>query len=218
MEVFMTRHSGWSIVEGNTACIMYLYRNWVFSRTAEENAAQLNALADDLIENYTDCTDLFLTAEAVAETMKITDKDYDFSQHVLKDKHLFIFLFQAKHKKKESFCRCMKIAGGSMAADIYMLVPHTDHESTPQSIFLHELDHCVNFTLTGAPEVPPEDFVLVTSLVGMKPSDCDIPESFAHCFAMSLPIESDLLSADPFMMVPQNQKRLFIAYFKNKLT
>ena len=28
MEAFMNRHPGWSVVEGNAACMMYLYRNW----------------------------------------------------------------------------------------------------------------------------------------------------------------------------------------------
>lgn len=46
MEAFMDRHPGWSIVEGNAACMMYLYRNWSFSRRVEENVAQLSALAN----------------------------------------------------------------------------------------------------------------------------------------------------------------------------
>ena len=51
----MDRHPGWSIVEGNAACMMYLYRNWSFSRRVEENVAQLSALANDITENYDDC-------------------------------------------------------------------------------------------------------------------------------------------------------------------
>lgn len=31
MEAFMDRHPGWSVVEGNAACMMYLYRNWAFA-------------------------------------------------------------------------------------------------------------------------------------------------------------------------------------------
>ena len=30
MEAFMDRHPGWSVAEGNAACMMYLYRNWSF--------------------------------------------------------------------------------------------------------------------------------------------------------------------------------------------
>ena len=64
MEAFMDRHPGWSVVEGNAACMMYLYRNWSFSKRAEENVAQLSALANDITENYDNCDDSFLTAEA----------------------------------------------------------------------------------------------------------------------------------------------------------
>ena len=214
MEAFMDRHPGWSVVEGNAACMMYLYRNWSFSRKAEENAAQLTALADDLIENYEDCVKGFLTADVAIETVRLADRVYNFSQRILKDQHLFIFLFQAKHRKEDSFCRCMKMADGSVAADIYMLIPHKDHEATPQSMLLHELGHCVNIVLTGDPETPPEDFALVMKLIGADTVECDIAEFFAHCFAMSLLIEPDLLRADPFTIVPQKHKEVFRQYFK----
>ena len=217
MEAFMDHHPGWSVVEGNTACMMYLYRNWVFAKKGEENAAQLVDLADDLIENYEDCEEEFLTAETVVKTMCIADQIYDFSQRILKDQHLFIFLFQARHRTEDSFCRCMKMADGSVAADIYTLIPHKDHEATPQSMLLHELGHCVNIVLTGDPETPPEDFALVMKLIGADKVECDIPELFAHCFAMSLLIEPDLLKADPFKMVPQNHKQMFRTYFEYKI-
>ena len=217
MEAFMNRHPGWSVVEGNAACMMYLYRNWAFAEKAEENATQLIAIADDLIENYEDCDDTFLTADAAAETIKIADRVYDFSQCVLKDQHLFIFLFATRHKKEDSFCRCMTTSDGSLAADIYMLVPHIDHEAIPQSMFLHELGHCVNIALTGNPEVPPEDFALVASLIGVNQEDCDVSEFFAHCFAMSLLIESELINADPFKRVPLSHKQIFRTYFQYKI-
>lgn len=217
MEAFMDRHPGWSVIEGIAACMMYLYRNWAFAEKAEENAAQMKALADGLIENYEDCEEEFLTAELATEVMGIADRVYTFSQRVLKDQHLFIFLFQARHKKDDSFCRCMNMTDGSVAADIYMLIPHKDLEATPQSMFLHELGHCVNIALTGNPEIPPADFALVTSLIGVHQKSCDIPEFFAHCFAMGLLLEPDLLNADPFKTVPQNHKQMFRTYFQHKM-
>lgn len=217
MEAFMDRHPGWSVVEGNAACMMYLYRNWPFSRKVEENTTRLTALADNIFENYEECDGVFLTAELAAETMKIVDRVYNFSKRVLGGQHLFIFLFQTRHKKEDSFCRCVNMADGSVAADIYMLIPHKDLEATPQSMLLHELGHCVNIALTGNPEVPPEDFALVTSLIGVSQDNCDVSEFFAHCFAMSLLIEPDLLNADTFKMVPKNHKQLFRNYFQHKL-
>ena len=217
MEAFMDRHPGWSVVEDNAACMMYLYRNWAFAEKAEKNAAQLAALADDRIENYEECEEKFLTADAATETMCIADRVYNFSQRILKDQHLFIFPFQASHRKEDSFCRCMNMTDGGVAADIYMLIPHKDYEATAQSVLLHELGHCVNIALTGDPEVPPEDFALVMKLIGADKAECDVPEFFAHCFAMSLLIEPDLLNADPFNTVPQNHKQMFRTYFHNKL-
>jgi len=217
MDAFMDHHSGWSVVEGNAACMMYLYRNWAFAEKVEENAAQIKALVAGLIENYEDCEEVFLTADIATENMKIADRVYNFSERILKRQHLFIFLFQTRHKKEDSFCRCMNMADGSVAADIYMLIPHKDLEATPQSTLLHELGHCVNIALTGNLVVVPEDFALITSLIGVNQEDCDVSEFFAHCFAMSLLIESDLLNADPFRTVPQNHKQVFRTYFRIKL-
>ena len=217
IEAFMDRHPGWSVVEGNAACMMYLYRNWSFSPKAEENTAQLTALADDLIENYEKCEEKFLTADVAIETMRIADQVYNFSQRILKGQHLFIFLFQARHRKEDSFCRCMNMTDGSVSSDIYMLIPHKDHEATPQSMLLHELGHCVNIALTSDPEVPPEDFTLVMKLIGADKAECDVPEFFAHCFAMSLLVEPNLLIADPFKMVPMNHKQMFRTYFEYKI-
>ena len=217
MEALMDRHPGWSVLEGNAACMMYLYRNWSFSRKAKENAAHLSALADDVAENFEECDDVFLTAEAVAEAMKIAEHVYHFSKRVMREQHMFIFLFQAKYRTEDSFCRCMKMADGSVAADIYMLIPHKDHEATPQSMLLHELGHCVNIVLTGDPETLPEDFALVMKLIGADTVECDMSEFFAHCFAMSLLIEPELLSADPLKAVPQNHKQMFRTYFQHKI-
>ena len=217
VEALMDRHPGWSVVEGNAACMMYLYRNWAFGEKAEENVAQLTALAEDLIENYEECEEEFLTTDAATETMRIADRVCNFSQHILKDQHLFIFLFQARHRKEDSFCRCMNMTDGSVVEDIYMLVPRIDREATPQSMFLHELGHCVNIALTNNPEVVPEDFALVTSLIGVNYDNCDVAEFFAHCFAMSLLIEPDLLNADPFKAVPLNHKQMFRAYYNYKI-
>lgn len=69
MEAFMDRHPGWIVVEGNVACMMYLYRNWSFSKSVEENVTQLSALANDITENYDNCDDRFLTADVAIETM-----------------------------------------------------------------------------------------------------------------------------------------------------
>ena len=64
MDAFMDRHPGWSVVEGDTACVMYLYRNWSFAEKAEENATQLMVLADDLIENYEECEKEYLALQS----------------------------------------------------------------------------------------------------------------------------------------------------------
>ena len=171
-----------------------------------------------LLRITTNVDDKVLTTEAATENHEGCRAClwFDQAEYYVNEHYCFIFLFHAKHRTEDSFCRCMNMTG-SVAADIYMLVPHKDHEATPQSVFLHELSHCVNIALTGSPEVPPEYFTLVIKLIGVDKVECDIPEFFAHCFAMSLLIEPELLSADPFKAVPKNHKQLFRTYFQLKI-
>ena len=104
-----------------------------------------------------------------------------------------------------------------MQADIYLLVPHKDLSATPQSILLHEIGHMMNLALTGAMEVQPDDFQVVSALLHLNLDGVDCKEFFAHCFAMSLLIEPELNSADPFTMVSKTDKKAFRSYFTYKL-
>ena len=100
--------------------------------------------------------------------MKIVDRVYDFSKQILRNQYMCILLFRAKHRKEDSIFHCMKMADGSVSTDIYILIPHTEYEATPESMFLHELGHCVNIALTGDSECPLEDFIFVMSLSGVN--------------------------------------------------
>lgn len=217
MDALLSGHPGWSVVQGETACAMMLYRNWCFSKSAAENARQFKALAAEIEANYIESDQRFWTQENVTRTMEIANQAYDLSHSIFQNQHCFIFLMTASHRTEDSFCRCFKTTQGQACVDIYLTVPHIERTATPQSILLHELGHCVNLALTGDLEKLPEDFQLVTSLIGIKQLDCDLKEFFAHCFAMSLLIEPELQKADPFCNVPQKDKQLFRTYFQFKI-
>ena len=104
-----------------------------------------------------------------------------------------------------------------MQADIYLLVPHKNLSATPQSILLHEIGHIINLALTSTMEVQPDDFQVVSALLHLDLNGVDRKEFFAHCFAMSLLIEPELISTDPFTMVPKTDKTIFRSYFTYKL-
>ena len=104
-----------------------------------------------------------------------------------------------------------------MQADIYLLVPHKDLSATPQSILLHEIGHIINLALTGTMAVQPDDFQVVSALLHLNLDDVNNKEFFAHCFAMSLLSEPELISADPFTAVSKIDKKVFRTYFTYKL-
>ena len=214
---FLNGHPGWSIVQGETAYVLLLYHNWSFSRDRTENARQMAAIAQELEQHYSDTEKMPISMEAAEAVMRTAERTYLFSRHIWKEHHTLIFLLSATHKTEDSFCHCYQRADCRMQADIYLLVPHKDFSATPQSILLHEIGHIINLALTGTMEVQPDDFQVVSALLHLNLDDVDCKEFFAHCFAMSLPIEPELNSADSFIMVPKTDKKVFRSYFTYKL-
>lgn len=154
-----------------------------------------------------------ISTEDAEIVMRAAEQVYRFSWHIGKEQHTLIFLLPATHKTEDSFCRCYQRADGRMQADIYLLVPHKDFSATPQSILLHEVGHMINLALTGTIEVQPDDFQVVSALLHLDLNGVDRKEFFAHCFAMSLLIEPELTSADPFTIAPKTDKTIFRSYF-----
>ena len=214
---FLDGHPSWSIVQGESAYALLLYHNWSFSRDQAENARQMAALAQEIEQQYTDTDKMPISTEDAEIVMRAAERVYRFSWHIWKEHHTLIFLLPATHKTEDSFCRCYQRADGRMQADIYMLVPHKDFSATPQSILIHEVGHMINLALTGTMEVQPDDFQVVSALLHLNLNGVDSKEFFAHCFAMSLLIEPELISADPFTMVPKTDKTIFRSYFTYKL-
>ncbi len=214
---FLDGHPSWSIVQGEIAYALLLYHNWSFSRDRAENARQMEAIAQELEQHYSDTEKMPISMEAAETVMRAVERTYLFSRHIWKGHHTLIFLLPATHRAEDSFCRCYERAGGRMQADIYLLVPHKDLSATSQSILLHEIGHIINLALTGTMEVQPDDFQVVSALLHLNLDGVDCKEFFAHCFAMSLLIEPELNSADPFTMVPKTDKKVFRSYFTYKL-
>lgn len=217
MDAFLKHHPSWSIVHDETACAMFLYRNWIFSKDQLENARQIAALAEDLAHNYSDADKKTISPEAAETAMHVVERIYRFSDCIWRERHMLIFLLPAIHKTEDAFCRCYQKSDGSVEADVYLPVPHKDFSATPQSILLHEIGHMINMALAGTMEVQPDDFEVVSALLHLNLNGVDKKEFFAHCFAMSLLIEPELNLADPFSMVPEMDKRLFQTYFRHIL-
>lgn len=214
---FLDGHPNWSIVQGEIAYTLLLYHNWNFSGNRAENAQQMTAIAQKIEQHYSDTEKIPISMEAAETVMRAVERVYLFSRHIWKEHHTLIFLFPAIHKTEDSFCRCYQRADGRMQADIYLLVPHKEISATPQSILLHEIGHIINLALTGTMEVQPNDFQVVSALLYLNLDGVDWKEFFAHCFAMSLLMEPELISADPFTMVPKTDKTVFQTYFTYKL-
>ena len=162
----------------------------------------MTAIAQENEQHYFDTEKIPISIEAAETVMRAVEHTYLFSRHIWKEHHTLIFLLPATHRTEASFCRCCQRSGERIQADIYLLVPHKDFSATPQSVLLHKVGHIINLALTGTMEVQPDDFQVVSALLHLNLDSVDCKEFFAHCFAMSLLLEPELTSADPFTMVP----------------
>ena len=218
IESLLEGHPCWSIVEGQTALDMMLYRNWCFSRSAAENRQQFLRFAKDLEQNLIASDAAYWSESLVAQTMQIADRTYDLTHSVFNGRHFFIFLLPAIHRTEDSFCRCLQTTQGS-CGDIYLTIPHNSAPATPQSILLHELGHCVHMALTGSLQHIPPGFPAAFSCfptLAEKSADFTA-EILAHCFAMSVLIDPALQAYDPFSMIDLPDKHLFQRYFMKLL-
>lgn len=75
----------------------------------------------------------------------------------------------------------------------------------------------IHLALTGTIEVQPDDFQVVSALLHLNLDGVGYKEFFAHCFAMSLLMEAEVTSANPFTMVPKTDKNIFRSYSTFKL-
>lgn len=78
MDAFLKHHPSWSIVHGETACVMFLYRNWIFSKDQFENARQIA----DLAHNYSDTDKNPISPKAAETAMHVVERIYRFSDCV----------------------------------------------------------------------------------------------------------------------------------------
>ena len=103
---FLDGHSGWSIVQGETAYALLLYHNWRFSRDRAENARQMTAIAQEIEQHYSDTEKMPISMRAAETVMRAVERTYQFSRHIWEEHDTLIFLILAAHKTEDSFCRC----------------------------------------------------------------------------------------------------------------
>jgi hypothetical protein len=141
---------------------------------------------------------------------------YDFSTSVVRERHMFILLPDCGHHIYDAFCRRYTFTDGSSACDIFM--PHAvkDQITPPECIFLHELGHVLNVSLTGDIAIPPPSFQTFNELI-LRTEDCDAVmqegnESFAHVFTMAALAHSELKEFDLYTAVSDEIKLLLDHY------
>lgn len=110
MDAFLKHYPSWSIVHGETACAMFLYRNWIFSKDQLENARQIAALAENLARNYSDADKKPISPETAESVMHVVERIYCFSNCVWRERHMLIFLLPALHKTEDAFAAATRKA------------------------------------------------------------------------------------------------------------
>jgi hypothetical protein len=91
-----------------------------------------------------------------------------------------------------------------------------DGDISPEYVFLHELGHVLQTSLTGSVDVVPEEFLRFDQTVGgqLKQGDPDACEVFADLFAIAVMRGTALCSHDPFPFSEEFKRNIECFFLK----
>lgn len=149
--------------------------------------------------------------------MSTLDQYYDFSQKLLGDCTLFLFIPQDAHRSYDAICRPYAASDGQVDCDIIMPRIQREIKANPGSMLLHELGHLLHIKLTGSLLVAPDLFIQLDDFLRntqVESSAEEVSELFAHLFAMTMLQQPELKQYDSYPPLPEETLSVFATYFK----
>lgn len=213
MDALLAGHPFWYVCTGKTACQLFLYRTWHWSKSLRQNKAKLHQIQEQLQIQFVPAEGLQITPQSAEHLLQLLEEDFAFSHKVLAPTPMLIFLPDCGHQTYDAFCRPYVLKNNAVVCDIFLPYILRDKIATPESIFLHELGHVVNVRLTGDVTQAPPAFLDFGEpfFPGLSTKHRSISgELFAHCFAMGVfSRHPELREFDPFTEVAPEDKQAF---------
>lgn len=217
MNDFLSGHRHWYICNGADTVYTYLYRNWRYQKCLKENRDYLLKIADHLQQDFFCADGPQITAQEVTHILSTLDRCYDFSQKLMGNFTLFLFIPQDAHQSYDAICRPYAALEGQVDCDIILPRIQRETKANPGSMLLHELGHLLNIKLTGSLLVAPDLFIQLDGFLRNTQAESsaeELSELFAHLFAMTMLQQPELKQYDSYPPLPEKTLSVFVTYFK----
>lgn len=214
------KHPQWCVQSHQRATELYLYQNWPHGETGKCLISKLNILVEQMKSDFTPSEGEQMTVASIEKVLRHLDQQDHYSEKVLKNGNLMILVAGCSHCQFNALSKPRIYQDDSFCCDIYLFHRKKGENASLESIFLHELGHVLNLSLTGDIAAVPEDFFTFGELFfpGLSMTYRNqAPEFFAHCFSMGVTSRPEFRQYDAFPAVKLEHKQLFDTYMKFKI-
>jgi len=203
------------IFEGNEGIRLYLKNRWQFYNSYRKNRECLLTVISEIREKIIRPQGQRITVKEIESIMDTLDQKFSFVEKVIDKKHIEIVMLDHSHACWNNFTSISRI---NDIRYYRIITTHIRKESphSEQYSFLHELGHILHFVLTDSFNALPEGFTKIQRIMfnqrDIPPSNEEMCELFADCFAIAAIYGSHLEKYDPYDMILDVDKAIITAY------
>ena len=176
----------------------YLFTFGLAFGKVRETRTNIKKVIFDIDKNIIEPSGNYLSIEKEKTILSIlTEKYPHYWQFVSTDKPLGIININNTHRLFNSICGASE---DTSSVVIYMF-NMKENLLAPEYVFLHELGHALQISLTGSDILVPEEFIIFNNSlpdVDLKQGDSEAPELFADTFAIAVMRNTILNEYNPF--------------------
>ena len=182
-----------------------------------ETLHKLITFGHQIKNSFIQPTGKLITGDKVKEIMNYLDTNYGFSGKVFKDKKAIIGIIPYSHKKFSSECLTCLTTGIEFHFFLYHTIPDPKFNTTPESVFFHELGHALYTRYAGGFDI---NYEMKEILKLYFPNSLEIcsPEQqleiIADILSMGMMYGSPYEKLDPFKAIRIEDKQVFKELFE----
>ena len=175
----------------------------------------INELISDIDKTIAEPSGISLTVDAEEKILSVLSSKFPFWKVVPASTALDIININNTHRSFNSVCG---VSGDATTFYIYMY-NMKDSSTMPEYVFLHELGHVLQISLSGSGTLVPEEFIEFNETVlstTIKQGSLEAIETFADTFSIAVMHGTDLSSKNPFPF-PDRLNECFVKFYDQLL-
>ena len=164
--------------------------------SVQEMRKNIKHLIADIDETITGPSGICLSIKDEEKVLSTLSNKFPFWEIVSANKTLDILNINNTHRSFNSLCG----ASGDASSFIVYMFNMKDSSVIPEYVFLHELGHVLQISLTGSDKLVPTEFIEFNKLIKviLEQGTYESAEVFADTFAIAVMRGTDLCKFNPF--------------------